>query len=218
MSTKNGEGRAASRREVERDARRGFIVEAARTLLAERGIADVRMDDVATTAAYTRRTLYAYFKSRDDVLLHVHLEDLARRREAQVQAMAGIEGSLGRIAAWAEALFAYWQENHPARRLEQHWDFHGIEPDRISPEVFARFEAVNELLAEDLRALFRAGVEEGALRADTEVDVTVSHFVHTLRAVLGRALSSSYSFAHFEPPLYVRHFLDLFLRGIRRDN
>ncbi len=204
----------SSRRKAEREARQRFIVEAARGLLAEQSISDISMDDIATAAEYTRRTLYSYFKSRDDIWLRVLLEDMTRRWRLQKQAVSEIEGGLARITAWAETHFAFWKENPHSVLVEQYWDFHGIERNRVSAEIFDEFEALNNELAAGLREMFQVGIEDGSLRNDLAVDACISQFVYSLRAILGRALSSSYSFTDLDPDLYVRHYLDQYCRGI----
>jgi len=207
----------SSRRRAEREARRRFILESARGLLAEKGIGDIRMDDIAAASEYTRRTLYSYFKSRDDIWLRINVEDMAARWESQKRALAEVEGGLARIVVWAEVLYASWKARPNTMLVEQYWDFHGIERERVSPEVFGEFEALNDELATGLREIFNAGIEDGSLRPDLPVDVCISQFIHSLRAVLGRALSSSYSFAEFDADQYVRHFLDQYQRSVRSD-
>lgn len=204
-----------SRLAVERETRQRFILEAARALFAEKGIESTSMDDIAAAAEYTRRTLYAYFPSRDDICLRIHLEDLERRWELQREALVGVAGGPARLVAWAETLYAFWREHPHSMRLEQYWDFHGIDPEKIDAEVFARFESLNDELADALREVFGEGIADGSLRDDLEADACISQFLYSLRAVLGRALSPGYSFADIDPDRYVRHFLELFCRGIQ---
>ena len=64
------------RKDAERQSRQAFIVDSARRLIFERGLEAASMDDIARAAGYTRRTLYAYFRSRDDVCLQVFLAGL----------------------------------------------------------------------------------------------------------------------------------------------
>ena len=214
IKSRNKEVQTSSRRAAERETRRRFIVGAARGLLARKGISDISMDDIAMAAEYTRRTLYSYFKSRDDIWLRILLEDMTRRWGLQKQALAAIKGGLDRITAWAETLFVFWKENPHSMQVEQYWDFHGIRRDRVSPEIFDEFETLNEELAAGLRELFQDGIEDGSLRSDLLVDACISQFLYSLRAVLGRALSSSYSFTDIEPDQYVRHYLDQYRRSI----
>ena len=203
-----------SRKLAEREVRRRFIVEAARGLLIKKQISDISMDDIAVAAEYTRRTLYAYFRSRDDIWLRILLEDMTRRWELQKQALTGIVGGLARITAWAEAHYAFWKANPQSIAVERYWDCHGIHRHRVSAKVFDEFESLNNELADGLREMFRVGIEDGSLRTDLLVDACISQFLYSLRAVLGRALSSSYSFTDLAPDRYVQHYLDQYRRSI----
>ena len=214
MKAGNAKTKLPSRRMAERETRRRFIVDAARGLLSKKEISDISMDDIAEAAEYTRRTLYAYFKSGDDIWLRILFEDMTQRWEWQQQALVGVEGGLARITVWAEAHYAFWKENPQSIAVERYWDLHGIDRDRVSTETFDAFETLNNELANELREMFRGGIEDGSLRTDLLVDACISQFLYALRAVLGRALSSSYSFTDVDPDRYVRHYLDQYRRSI----
>jgi AcrR family transcriptional regulator len=200
---------------MEREARQRFVLEAARRLFASKGIHETSMEEIAAAVDYTRRTLYAYFKSRDEICLLVLVEDMSRRWSAQQSAMAQATSGLDKIVIWGESFYAFAKANPHSMRLHAYWDFKGIDRGRISPDVFAAFESLNSDLAEGLRAVFRMGIEDGSLRPDLRIDLTISQYLYSLRSVLNRALSPAYSFAEFDPDEYVSHYLDLFRRGIR---
>jgi AcrR family transcriptional regulator len=46
---------------------RGNILDAAKRLFADKGVAQTTVDDVAREADYSKSTLYAYFKSKDEI-------------------------------------------------------------------------------------------------------------------------------------------------------
>jgi AcrR family transcriptional regulator len=203
-----------SRRDIEFCTRRQFILQAARRLLTTREIEAVSMEDIAAAVEYTRRTLYAYFKSRDEILLLVLCEDLAERWALQKEAMTNVESGLAKIMVWGEVLYQYGQEHPRSVDLQAYWDYTGINRDKLGDSAFRDFETLNNDLADGLRSIFRLGVSDGSLRPDLEVDVAISQFLYSLRSVIHRALSPTYSFAQFAPDEYVAHFLDLFRRGI----
>jgi len=205
----------SNRKTAERKVRQHVVLDAARKAFAEKGIENTRMEDIALAADYTRRTLYAYFRGRDEICLLVLLEDMEARWAYQKAAVVAADGGLGKILAWAAAFYAFVRENPHSMRLQAYWDFRGLERDRISDEAFAAFEALNNELAEGLRNIFRLGIEDGSLRPGLQVDLCISQFIYTFRSVLNRALSPTYSFARFDPDEYVQHYLDLFSRGIR---
>jgi AcrR family transcriptional regulator len=202
---------------MERETRQRFILDAARRLFASRGVEETTMEDIAAAVGYTRRTLYAYFRSREEILLQVLTEDLSARWALQKDAIAPAATGLEKIRIWAEVLYKTSRDHPQTLRLQVYSDFKGIKRERIGSAVFAEFESVNEGLAEGLREIFRLGVADGSLRPDLSVDLCISQFLQSLRAVLHRALSPSFSFTGFDPDDYVQHYLDLFCRGIRNE-
>jgi len=204
-----------SRKTMERRTRQLFILDAARRLLAEKGIEETGMEDIAAAVEYTRRTLYAYFKSRDEIYLMILVEDLNVRWAEQKKAMTAAMTGLDKIKTWGESLYTFSREHPHSMSLQIYWDFRGIDRERVSPEVFAAFEAINEELAAGLREIFTLGVTDGSLRPGLQIDLCISQFLYSLRSVIHRALSPTYSFARIDPDEYVNHYLELFLRGIQ---
>ena len=202
------------RKAIERETRKKYILEAARRLFDEKGIENTSMDDIASAAEYTRRTLYAYFKSRDEISLSILVEDLAARWEEQKAQLAGSDSGLNKILKWAESLYSFTQRHPSSIRLQLYWDYKGVDRTLIGDEVFASFESINNELAQGLREIFQLGLNDGSSRPDLKVDLSISQFLYSFRAVLNRALSSTYSFAYFDADEYVKHYLDIFARGI----
>lgn len=174
------------------------------------------MADIARAANYTRRTLYAYFRSREEIYLLVYLEDLSDRWEEQKAAMAAADTGREKLRAWGMAYFVHSRRNPQSLRLQVRWDYEELKTDRIDSEVFATFRRKNDEVADGLRAVFRQGIEDGSLRPDLSVDLCVSNYILTLRGVFNRALFPRYSFASFDADQYVSNFVNLFLRGIAK--
>jgi len=203
-----------TRRELERNTRQQFVLDRARHLFAKKGPENTSMEDIAAAADYTRRTLYSYFKSADEIRLLIVTEDLKNRWAVQQQRIAEVETGLAKLTVWAEALYDFCKANPHATQLQAYWDYRGLDRKRVSRESFKAFTAINDELAEGLRAIFRLGIHDGSMRPDLQVDMCISQFLYSLRSVIHRALSSTYSFASFDTDEYLHHFLDLFSRSI----
>ncbi|MCL2634012.1 MAG: TetR/AcrR family transcriptional regulator [Oscillospiraceae bacterium] len=65
-----------SKKEKLAEFHKNSIIEAAKNLFAERGVAYTKMDDIAIAAGYSKSTLYAYFKSKDEIFNHIILEHI----------------------------------------------------------------------------------------------------------------------------------------------
>ena len=206
-----------SRKVIERETRKKLILKAARQLFTDKGIENTSMDDIAFAAEYTRRTLYAYFKSRDEISLSILIEDLLIRWDEQKKTLTEADTGLEKIKKWAESLYSFTLRYPHSIRLQLYWDFRGIDRELISDETFAAFEKINNELAKGLRKIFHLGVSDGSLRSDLPVDLTISQFLYSYRSILNRALSSSYSFASFDPDEYVKYYLENFVRTIKNE-
>jgi len=197
-----------------RETRRRRILAAARRLAAKEGIENTRMEDVARAAGCTRRTLYAYFQSWDDLFLLVFAEYLTARWQHQTDAMAEADTGLAKLRRWGEAYFDYAQRHPQSLRVQFFWDFRGIHPERLSPEVQAALEEAVEPLVSGMREIFRAGQADGSIKPDLDPDTILGQYAYTLRALMNRVLFPGHSFAEFEPLSFVHSYLDLFLDGI----
>jgi AcrR family transcriptional regulator len=93
------------------DQTRQRIVEAAYESFWRSGFARTSVDGIAERAALTKRTLYSYFRSKDDllaaVLLHYDALAMARLRHIEAQFPAHRDGMIdsffGQLAGWASA-------------------------------------------------------------------------------------------------------------------
>ena len=159
-----------SRRTMEREARRQYVIDAARGLLAAQGIENTSMEDIAEAVEYTRRTLYEYFKSRDEILLSVLIADMTARWGEQQEALARAGTGLEKILAWGESFYAFAVRNPHSMRLHFYWDFRGLDREKIDEEHFRAFERINDELAEGLRSIFRLGVRDGSVRRFAAID------------------------------------------------
>jgi len=72
------------RREREEKARLASILVAAENIFAEHSYYRARMDDIAEAAELAKGTLYYYFKSKDEIYLHL-LEREAQKVHAEIQ-------------------------------------------------------------------------------------------------------------------------------------
>ncbi|MFH1312647.1 MAG: TetR/AcrR family transcriptional regulator [Candidatus Eisenbacteria bacterium] len=203
-----------SRRELEREARRQAIIDAARRLFFDKGFEETTMEDIAGEADYTRRTLYEYFRSREEICLLVVLEGLDLRQGIQQEAMRAASIGLEKVRRWGEAFWEFAKRYPAYLHIQAYWDYRGIDRNRIDTEVFQRFETANERIIESLREAFRQGIDDGSIRGEESTDMLISHYAYTLRTVMNKALFPAYSFASFDSEAYVAGFLGLFIRAI----
>lgn len=192
-----------------------FIVDTTVILIENIGIDKIRMEDIAYASNYTKRTLYTYFKSKDEIFLWAFTDDLIKRWNFQLVELEQAKTGLEKLNRWADSLFEYYSANPHALQIQQFMDYHFISIEKVSKTNFKRFEEINKKLADGLRNIFRLGIEDGSFRKNVEIDITISQFLYSYRAILSRAFSDSYSFSKFDKQTYVKHFQQLFTFSLK---
>ena len=165
------------------------------------------MEDIAQASGYTKKTLYAYFKSKLEIVLWLLTDDLNKRWEFQkVKLGLGITG-IEKFFIWGISLFDYCEMNPYSFQIQKYISYHTIDKNKVSETIFNRFLLINEELAEGMRIIFTQGIDDGSINKNLNVDMTISHFLYAYRGILDRAFSNSYTFADFDKTNYINSFL-----------
>lgn len=204
-----------NRKDVIISTKQQFIVDSTISLIGKIGIDNIRMEDIATASNYTKRTLYVYFKSKDEIFLWVYTDDLIKRWNYQVVELEPAKTGIDKLNRWGRSLFEYCDINSHSLQIQQYMDYHFISIEKVSETIFGRFEVINNELAEGLRNIFKLGIEDGSFRKDIEIDITISQFLYSYRAILSRAFSDNYSFSKFDKSAYVEHYQHLFTLSLK---
>jgi AcrR family transcriptional regulator len=101
------------RREREEKARLEAILASAETVFARSGYYEARMEDIAREAELAKGTLYYYFKSKDEIYLHL-LEREARAVHEEISRRITEDASLLEALREAFDLYLEYFEAHPA--------------------------------------------------------------------------------------------------------
>lgn len=185
-----------------------FIVDATVKLIGNKYISEITMDDIANASAYTKRTLYTYFKSKDEILLWAYTDSLVIRWEYQKELIATEDSGLDKLIMWGLSLFRYYNKNRYSFEIQRYMDYVFVQTDKVGSSILERFELLNHDMINGLREIFELGIIDKSIRSDVDIDLCIHQFVYSLRAIVGRAFSDNYSFAKFDSTEYVNHFLD----------
>jgi AcrR family transcriptional regulator len=107
MSTDNG--KHVTRKEWEREKRRDRIVDISEELIIKRGLDSVTFEDIAAATGYTKRTMYHYFRDKEELSLAVVYKALLILHSRLQYAVENPGDSLLRSLAWA--YFQFFLEN-----------------------------------------------------------------------------------------------------------
>jgi AcrR family transcriptional regulator len=103
--------KAAPRRTLDAAARRTQILEAARSLLIEKGYGDLLLDDVARRAGVAKGTLYLYFSDKRELFAAVKSEIIGSLENAVRTAAGEADAPLEKLRAAVTQMLAYIDAN-----------------------------------------------------------------------------------------------------------
>lgn len=98
-------------REAQRDATRGRILDAARSLFFARHFDTATMDEIAVAAGLRRSTLYLHFRDKDEILLEV-ISDYGAKARQVLATLPGPEPTLSQVEQWVNRVARFIAKEH----------------------------------------------------------------------------------------------------------
>ncbi len=171
------------------------ILDAARSIFAEKGYSGANVNEIVALAGTTKPMIYYHFRSKEGLFAAV-LEDVyagmrAIERSLQLQGLSPVEA----MRRLVQVTFDYHAEHPEWIRLISVANIHGAQHILDSPTIASQNSAILAILA----GLLARGEREGAFRAG--VDPLHLHLMinsmcfyrmsnrHTWRVIFGRDLS-----------------------------
>ncbi|MFJ7327314.1 TetR/AcrR family transcriptional regulator [Streptomyces cyaneofuscatus] len=132
------------------EERRADLLDAAESVLVERGIDAARIDEITERAGVAIGTFYLHFSSKRDLMLAVQgrfIDRLVERQEAAVQRLP-TDDWIGRLDAWlSDAVRVYVEHAELHDVLYGHTPINARTEIQVSPEN-AHVEAFRRLITE----------------------------------------------------------------------
>lgn len=163
--------------------RRADILDKAGIVFMDKGLMDTVMEDVAEAAGVTRRTLYRYFETKEDLAYEVTI-GLLNEWNAYHRRMASQLSGLGidQMKTFLHQLVDYMKSRVHVMKYLGDFDRYcsrtqGI---RLSADRLLRFNDVILISDEILRSILHRGVEDGSIRQDVDETMMVATMSNVL--------------------------------------
>ncbi len=193
----------------ERQRREDDIIRAAARLLHERGYASLNMDELAETVGISKPTLYAHFKSKDDLVVQVIVRNFHTVDDYLAQPPQGT--TLDRLGEVLRRLIK-------TRRTPGH--FLGMPNPELMRMLHAHplLEASRRRIDSALFALVEEGKANGEITPDLPTDMIVRALFCLQGVVFGRPPEVCLILDDEEAlDQAIDHLIRLFLHGIARN-
>ncbi|MBN2461832.1 MAG: TetR/AcrR family transcriptional regulator [Candidatus Cloacimonetes bacterium] len=194
----------------EKEKRRFNILQAAEKLFLSKGFENVTMQQIALKADFTRRTLYSYFSSKEDLYLAVFFKNSRKRWQQNMKMMDAEDNVVDKLRAYGRANFDYAMKNPRLFRFNIYWEHNGLDMNRVSKQAWQEFSQPQQEAIKHMAAIFHQGIAEGIFRADLDSCRMMRILCITLRSTLNEVILG------YESEDFYFNYLDLFIRSILR--
>jgi AcrR family transcriptional regulator len=199
-----------TREQIIRDAKSGIILDAARTVFAQKGYHDTHLEDIAIAAGFSKAALYNYYSDKETIFLSLanrdydHLIELLRSNlDPQAKVLDAFE-KMARIAlSFFGDHFAFVLTTTNYRTSEKFCDCH----DSLYSQFMKKFE--------DLFKVFITMIDEAKKRGEIESDLdskTISNYILSL--VRGVILEWKMQGRMGDLDMEIKHLVSFLNRGL----
>lgn len=148
------------------------ILNATQQLFSEKGFEKTTIDDISKSAGYSRRTIYAYYDSKEDILHHIIRNGLILLKDEVEKAIEDNSDFIQQYNGICRAMYRY-QRDCPCS-VENVNKFSGNEVDFESisdtvKDIFALGTEINQIL----ERFIEKGKNDGIVRQDVVPLMTV---------------------------------------------
>lgn len=178
-----------TRRERERLRRREEIIDAAEKLFFEKGYSDTTIEEIGKAAEYSRRTLYTYFRSKDDLYMAVHLRYTRMKTDQLRRSMQEHKTGFEKLNAYGQAYYEFFDAHPEYLRFQLFMDVQGIDFDQLSDETISQYEELNRSALSHIREAFELGrFDHSIAELGPDEDIFLSYLFIPLRSVINIAV------------------------------
>lgn len=172
-----------NRKEAIASLHRKQILEAAEDLFLQKGYAQTTIDDISRAAEYSRRTIYSYYESKEDILHHIVEKGLEVLKADITLAIADNEEFVSAYRAICTAMLRYQREYPQSVDQVTNAKVTKLSTAEMSDTVKHILELgteMNELLEE----FIEEGKKRGVVRSEVNSQLTVYILWSSIHALL----------------------------------
>lgn len=205
-----------TRREKEKMAHETDIINAAERVFIRKGFDGTSIDEIASDAQFTRRTVYQYFETKEELYFEVAVRNflkLSSYLESEpVKDGTGYED----ICRYGLAFYRFYLDSPDAIRLMNYIGY--IKETAKSSPRFLRFQEANHVIFQKIAISIEKGQADGSIRKDfsaMEKAFSLAFLITSFFYELSTNGKSFTEFAHLSEERFVISTLDMLFQAIK---
>jgi AcrR family transcriptional regulator len=199
-----------TRVEREKERRKLEIIEAAERLFADKGFENVKMEDVARVSEFSRKTLYAYFKNKEDLYMLVYLKISKVRWNLLSTALQTEDIGIDKLRSYGNAYLQYALNYSEYFRMGMYMDHNGLDFDKLGAKISSEYRVYRLKAFNELKQAYETGFADGSIRPLLDVEMNIKHLIFSMRTMLNEILLG------YEKREFFIEYLNFFLAAVQR--
>jgi len=195
------------------EIKRGMIIDAAKSLLFEKGYENTSIDEIAQLAGISKSTLYTYFLSKEEILIRVFVRASIESEQDYIDAVKLKTTGYDKLFAYSLTIYECYESQPEYLKL---YDI----AIRILRRSAKLGQGTTELTNDSgrrignlLREIFALGLEDKTFRQDLNIDFALSYYLDTIQNITKLVILSS----KFTKDDYFTA-VEYFLRGFKNNS
>lgn len=176
-------------REKNKEISKSNITEVSKELFLSRGYAQTNMAEIAEIAKISRKTLYRYFSSKEEIAMEIELDVFKTFVEVQDEIVSQIQGSgYEKLSQYLDKLDHLVDDLNQLIRLTGMFDYYLVNeyPSESSQSEFIK---LIEKVDEPFIQFIEEGVKDGSIKTDIEVSYLARTISNSFLALAQRIVT-----------------------------
>lgn len=207
-----------------RQVKKEIIIDKAREIFLNKGLFNTVMDDIATEAGITRRTLYRYFKTKEDLAYETTIQLLNEWNSFHLEVFRQLSGSgIKQLEHFLAELIDYMVNRINVMKYLGEFDFYFKDGSTAKPSSESMLKYSSIILESDglLVRLINRGIDDGSIKKDIDVKLMVTTISNVLWsfgqriAIRGEIIEQESGISGID---LIKHQLDIYIIALKNNN
>jgi AcrR family transcriptional regulator len=205
-------------RQLQKENRKKTIIQCAKDLFLSKGYTKTNMAELATQAQISRKTLYQYFSSKEEIAFELEIHAFESFVHYQKEILDKLSGNgYERLSSYFQTLINDLDSHDDFIRLTGLFDYYFLQDYPIN-ESDRRFISLIEETSRPLVQMIRMGIDDGSLTPSLDPEQVAHTLSNAFLALTQRCLSREKHLSlehHMDPRKMIQIQCDLFLRALK---
>lgn len=207
-----------SKRDREKQAHEKKILSAAEKIFCLKGYMDASMDVIAKEAQFTKRTVYQYFKDKDDLYIAVVLKGFnklfSKITEANKMEQTGYE----KLERTCKNYYQFYRENPDLVCIMSYWG-HVQRKSTEKSKNKGELIQFNDRMLHDVTEIIEEGKTDGSIQYDLDSRKTALSLIFLITGFFNQLSTTGNDFAEYyslDQENFSFKTIELFIKPLKR--